>query len=325
MAHSGNVIQFRRGGEPRQQEPEQERTPPRGPQLENGYMMIANELVEAMAAADLNARQQRIVWAVMRLTYGWGTKMARIQGGDLARLTKFSKNRCHDIVSELLARRVLVRDGSSHSPMGINKHYHEWKSKAPKQAPTPRNRKGGETPQNGVKETPHLGVKETPQDGVASKDRKDRKDITPPSEGGERRAGDSLSDGQEGKPSTPKAKPKLPACPHDDLLALWAEIMPDQRQPTHSLWQGTTRARDMANRWRQGFTLTRNGSDEPLYHDRDSGLEWWARFFRFLRRSDFLMNKCRPFDLPWLCKPANFQKILELNYHEPHELPGGAQ
>lgn len=54
----------------------------------------------------------------------------------------------------------------------------------------------------------------------------------------------------------------------------------------------------------------------PLYHDRESGIAWWAAFFRYLRRSDFLMNKCRPFSLEWIVKQANYLKAKEGNYHD---------
>lgn len=34
-----------------------------------------------------------------------------------------------------------------------------------------------------------------------------------------------------------------------------------------------------------------------------------------MRKSQFLMNDCRPFGLDWIVKKANFEKILEHKYH----------
>ena len=48
--------------------------PSGAPQLENGYTRIADELLEALSAARLGGGHFRVVFAVMRLTYGYGLK-----------------------------------------------------------------------------------------------------------------------------------------------------------------------------------------------------------------------------------------------------------
>lgn len=123
---------------------------------------------------------------------------------------------------------------------------------------------------------------------------------------------DSPADGSKSS----KAKDALPNCPHADMLDLWAEIMPDRRQPIRSMWTKGARAKNLAARWKQGFSITNEQTGNPLYTDTASGLEWWGRFFRFLRKSEFLMrDDSRFFGLDWIAKSENFEKIMELKYH----------
>lgn len=43
--------------------------------IDDGYTRIANELLEAVMAADLTARQLKVVLAVIRKTYGFGKSL----------------------------------------------------------------------------------------------------------------------------------------------------------------------------------------------------------------------------------------------------------
>lgn len=110
-------------------------------------------------------------------------------------------------------------------------------------------------------------------------------------------------------------KPKLPPCPHQEILALWAEVLPHCRQPAPNLWAGTARADNMAARWKACFALKKpNG--EPFYTDKQTGLDWWRRFFGYVAANEYLMRGHRWFDLPWVVKRENFVKILERKYEE---------
>ena len=48
------------------------------PQLENGHIRIANEIVEALYKINLSAYESRLVWFILRKTYGWHKKTDRI-------------------------------------------------------------------------------------------------------------------------------------------------------------------------------------------------------------------------------------------------------
>lgn len=278
------------------------REAPRGPQVKDGYTRIANELLEQVMAAPLTLREMRVVMAIIRLTFGWNRKQARVTGGLLAKLTGIHATTCAKVLSGLIEKRVLIRHGGSRSPVSLNKHADQWQIEQPHHViPEPKTK------------CPDSGQNDLSQSGQNDLSSKDRKDMNTSSYEEELTA-DADSPADEANASRPKTT--LPACPHSELLDLWAEIMPDKRQPIRSLWSKGSRAKNLAARWKQCFTIKNEQTGEPLYTDAASGIEWWGRFFRFLRRSEFLMrDDSRFFGLDWIAKSENFEKIMELKYH----------
>ncbi len=55
------------------------------PQKENGHLGIANELVDAFQLLHLSGNQWRLLWTILRFTYGWNKKVDNIS------LTTFEK------------------------------------------------------------------------------------------------------------------------------------------------------------------------------------------------------------------------------------------
>lgn len=111
-------------------------------------------------------------------------------------------------------------------------------------------------------------------------------------------------------------------CPHDEILDIWREVMYDKPQPSKNLWPTSKRASDLASRWKLGFSLKKESTGEPFYVDVNTGLDWWRRFFKYMRKSDFLMGKTaavgqREFVLKidWVVNKNNFVKIMENTYH----------
>lgn len=306
-----NVVRFPEASERRA---ERRDGTPRGPQVEDGYTRIANELLESVITAPLTQREMRVVLAVIRLTYGWNRKTARVTGGLLAKLTGLHDSRVTKVLSGLIEKRVILRHGGSRSPVSVNKHADQWQLDAPNHTPPAPKTERAESAQN--------EPSQSAQNEPASKD---RKDMNTPPYGGESTAGaddansspaDEPQTPRQGESQTPNGK-TLPNCPQQAIIDQWAEVMPEQRQPIRSLWVKGNSARDLATRWKQGFTILNESTGEPLYTDEQSGIAWWNRFFRFLRRSEFLMrDDSRFFGLDWVVKAANFQKILELKYHQ---------
>ncbi len=272
----------------------------RGPQVEDGYTRIANELFEAIITAPLTDRERRVAMAVMRLTYGWNKKADRIADSQIADVCHLPRQRVNKVKQDLIAKKVIKVEGPGHGLTSLNKHFDEWELTA-RHTPISGGDKKGDT-------VTHGGDKVCHSRGCTPKT-KDRLTTSYEVEG------TASAEPQQ----SASAKSSLPACPHMEILDLWAEVMPDKPQPAKTMWQNTERARHLAARWKAGFTLKHANTGEPLYTDRESGIAWWGRFFAFLRKSEFLMGDNRWFKLAWVVKRENFVKIMELAYHDGGE------
>lgn len=189
---------------------------PRGPQLEDGYTQVANELLEDVMAAPLTLREMRVVLAVIRLTYGWNRKQARVTGGILAKLTGMPDTKASKTLATLVAKNVIIRHGGSRSPVSLNKHVEQWGvSKPERKTPPPRQAKTSETDQTGHPDPKRSdsyqnGKSECYQNGKASKDRKDIPPLT--TFEGERAPGKNHQPAAEKNPQAkPTPKPKSAA------------------------------------------------------------------------------------------------------------------
>ncbi|MFV8808746.1 replication protein, partial [Yersinia enterocolitica] len=90
---------------------------------DDGYTRIANELLEAIAGADLTARQLKVMIAVIRKTYGYQKKLDRIADIQIADITGLSRQNVNKAKKELLSMNCLMMDGSK---IGPNKDLSEW-------------------------------------------------------------------------------------------------------------------------------------------------------------------------------------------------------
>ncbi len=106
---------------------------------------------------------------------------------------------------------------------------------------------------------------------------------------------------------TPRVGSKLPPpCPHDEIIALYHELVPVGTQVR--IWTEQRRKRLQA-RWRES--------------PKHQSLDFWRRFFEHVSESEFLTGRAPtapgrdPFvvSLDWLINPTNFVKVIEGNYH----------
>lgn len=118
----------------------------------------------------------------------------------------------------------------------------------------------------------------------------------------------------DGSKST-AAPPTLPACPHRQLIALFAEKLPTLAKPKAELWDGKP-AEAMRARWKWLLTATRSTDGSRYATNEAEALEWFGRFFDFVGDSDFLMARTGDFKctLQWLVKAENFAKVVQGNY-----------
>lgn len=156
---------------------------------------------------------------------------------------------------------------------------------------------------------PHQRASEAPSKPLRSQEQEQEQEQDLPSASAEGAAGGAV----------PLASvPKVPDCPHEQLIALYHEVLPtcsrvrewtDQRK-------GYLRAR-----WRE--KAKPNGSTQG-YKTVEEGLAWWRKFFGYVGESQFLIGRTaargdrQPFvaDFEWLIRPSNFAKIVEGKYHD---------
>jgi len=134
------------------------------PQLENGFTRIADELLEALISTKLSGEESRIVWAVIRKTYGFGKKMDRISMGQFEKMVGIPNKRCHRRMKELVKKNIIVKSGTFKKPTyGIQKNYLLWNLDAT--SPTGGTPQEEGTPQEGGRVPPRRGVKVPPRRG----------------------------------------------------------------------------------------------------------------------------------------------------------------
>ena len=99
-----------------------------GPQLEDGYIRIANELFDAVLEKLSSYRHTKVVLAILRKTYGYQKKEDDITISQLAEMTGIHRNNVGAALKELEQMRVInpVRAGSHGLMIGINKRHAEW-------------------------------------------------------------------------------------------------------------------------------------------------------------------------------------------------------
>lgn len=93
------------------------------PQKENGYTILANEILEKLSLPGMNGSELRILLFVVRKTYGFNKKQDRIS------LTQFQvgtgMNRSHvvETIKSLVHKSILLKEKSVYS---INKNWETW-------------------------------------------------------------------------------------------------------------------------------------------------------------------------------------------------------
>lgn len=109
----------------------------------------------------------------------------------------------------------------------------------------------------------------------------------------------------------PAQKPSVPPCPHQQILALYHELLPEL--PRVKVWTGV-RQQHLAARWRERWK-------DGFYATQSEGLDYWRRLFSYIAHCDFLLGKVyvpgrKPFlaSLDWIARAENFAKIIEQRY-----------
>ncbi len=99
------------------------------PQLENGYTKIANELLEALCQLNISGREMRILFYILRRTYGFNCKSASISLSEISAATGIKKNHVQENLKRLLVRNVIsiqANHGIKPQEICVVKDYEKW-------------------------------------------------------------------------------------------------------------------------------------------------------------------------------------------------------
>lgn len=100
------------------------------PQLENGYVGVANELAEILARTNLSSYESRFLWFLWRKTYGWHKKDDIISNSQFVQGTGLKKWHVSRTKKRLIQRNIVASIGNK---LSFQKDYTRW-IELPKQA-----------------------------------------------------------------------------------------------------------------------------------------------------------------------------------------------
>ena len=93
------------------------------PQLEDGYTMIANEILENLMRVQLSANQWQVLLCIIRKTYGFKRKVDRIANFQICEATGLGKEVVSRSLRKLQAAGIILRNGKQ---IGFQKDWGKW-------------------------------------------------------------------------------------------------------------------------------------------------------------------------------------------------------
>jgi hypothetical protein len=102
-----------------------------------------------------------------------------------------------------------------------------------------------------------------------------------------------------------KSESKIPPCPHSEIINLYHSILPEHQRVVESLWNDSSRAKNLQARWRQS--------------SKHQSLDFWRWFFEVVKSNPTWNGKNDidfRADIDWLVKKTNFIKVVERGANE---------
>ena len=97
------------------------------PQLENGYLRIAQQLVDQFCRRCFNGQEWRILWAVIRKTYGYNKREDAISLSQFREITGMD---CKSVARTLKCLRIknvlICKESRAGNVYKINKNFDAW-------------------------------------------------------------------------------------------------------------------------------------------------------------------------------------------------------
>ncbi|MTD34008.1 replication protein [Paludibacterium denitrificans] len=253
--------------------------------MQDGFTAIPNDVEDALLRSPLTHRQERVFRAILRKTLGFNKTEDCIATTQISELTGIDESPVRKCVNDLVDMGLVARGRRTKFGTFITPNL-DVSSWNFKQDESSRlpSQTGQIVPNKQYDLAPHK--------------RQLQKTVKEPN----------------GSSSSAKPKTDKIACPHAQLIDLYHEELPTCRQVRE--WNDARKSL-MRARWNEKLAAGK-------YHDLQTGLAYWRRFFAYVNQSDFLTGRSEPgngrkvfvADLEWIIRPTNFAKIVEGKYHE---------
>ena len=95
------------------------------PQWEkDGYTKIATPIVENLMKIRIPGEANQVFWCIIRFTYGWGNKWAKISNKQFCLATGLKKVAVSKAINKLLEINIIYKNMDNYA---LNKNYEKWK------------------------------------------------------------------------------------------------------------------------------------------------------------------------------------------------------
>jgi len=99
------------------------------PQIEDGHVDLANDIVEALARTRLSGQEMQCLWVIIRKTYGWHKKEDKIALSQFSLMTGMPRSLVCRVLKKLLHKRLIAvaqNDNSQINSYRFNKDFEKW-------------------------------------------------------------------------------------------------------------------------------------------------------------------------------------------------------
>jgi phage replication O-like protein O len=97
------------------------------PQLEDGYTRVANDLIEGgFARTNFSAYESRVLWVLLRKTYGWQKKEDKISVSQFVKETGIKRRHVQRTLNTLEERNIIIKKEGYTFSYSLQKDYEQW-------------------------------------------------------------------------------------------------------------------------------------------------------------------------------------------------------
>jgi phage replication O-like protein O len=141
------------------------------PQLEDGFVRIANELLEAVLAFKFTHREVLVLLTIIRKTYGYGKKTDDISASQIGDMCNIARQHVTSTLNSLAMRNVITKKpGRFGSIIGVQKNHKKWVTEEQISATEASPKSGQGCPKSGLvpnrdASSPKSGQVDSPKSG----------------------------------------------------------------------------------------------------------------------------------------------------------------